>query len=84
MHSQRFGRPIYVTSHAYVRMIERRISDALLLDFIESGETRYKDDTRLWIYKAYADRSDNLLCAAAALTARAVIVKTVMHRFQLD
>jgi hypothetical protein len=65
-------------------MIERRISAALLLDLIESGEARYKDDTRLWIYKAYAHRSDNLLCVAVALSAHAVIVKTVMHRFQLD
>lgn len=65
-------------------MEERRIEDARLLDLIDFGETRYKDTARLWIYKSYADRDDNLLCVAAMLLEDALVVKTVMHRFQLS
>ena len=35
-----------------------------LLDMIETGEVRYKDETRIWIAKHYGDRSDNLICGA--------------------
>ena len=65
-------------------MEERGIDDARLLDLIDSGETRYKDATRLWIYKKYADRDDNLLCVAAVLLDDTLVVKTVMHRFELS
>lgn len=65
-------------------MRERQIDDARLLDLLDSGETRYKDEARLWIYKGYADRDDNLLCVAATLLPDALVVKTVMHRFQLS
>jgi uncharacterized protein DUF4258 len=84
MHSRRFQRAIAVTRHARQRMDERDIDDARLLDLIDSGETRYKDTTRLWIYKEYADRDDNLLCVAVALLEDSVVVKTVMHRFELS
>jgi hypothetical protein len=65
-------------------MEERGIDDAWLLDLIDSGETRYKDATRLWIYKEYADRDDNLLCVAAVLLEDTLVVKTAMHRFELS
>ncbi|HJR70593.1 MAG TPA: DUF4258 domain-containing protein [Gammaproteobacteria bacterium] len=84
MRSQRFQRTIGVTRHAQQRMEERGIDDARLLDLIDSGETRYKDATRLWIYKKYADRDDNLLCVAAVLLDDTLVVKTVMHRFELS
>ena len=51
-----------------------------MLNLIETGETRYKDASRLWIYKRYADRNDNLLCAVVVLE-HSVVVKTVMHHF---
>jgi hypothetical protein len=63
-------------------MDERGIDDVRLRDLIETGETRYKDAVRLWIYKKYADRDDNLLCVAATLLGDALVIKTVMHRFQ--
>jgi hypothetical protein len=84
MHGQRFQRRIDVTHHARQRMAERHIDDARLLDLIDSGETRYKDAMRLWIYKIYADRDDNLLCVAAVLLEDTLVVKTAMHRFQLS
>lgn len=65
-------------------MEERRVDDARLQDLIDSGETRYKDAARLWIYKSYTDRDDNLLCIAALLREGALVVKTVMHRFRLS
>jgi hypothetical protein len=84
MRSERFQRTILVTRHARQRMTERSIDDARLLDLIDSGETRYKDAARLWIYKEYADRDDNLLCVAAILIEDALVIKTVMHHFDLS
>lgn len=82
MFSTRFNRPIQLTQHAQTRMLERDISEALILDLIDTGEVRNKDAVRLWISKAYADRTDNLLCVAVVLEA-AVVVKTVMHHFEI-
>jgi len=83
MFSQRFQRPIQITRHARQRMGERRISEALLLDIIETGTARHKDASRLWLFKAVAGRQDNLLCAAVALE-QALVVKTVMHHFEVE
>jgi hypothetical protein len=80
MHSARFSRPILVTQHAALQMAARSVTDALLLDLIETGEVREKDPVRLWIAKSYPDRTDNLICAAVVLEA-AVVVKTVMNNF---
>lgn len=63
-------------------MRERFIDDAMLLDLIETGETRYKDAIRLWIFKDYTDRDDNLICAAVVLETT-LIVKTIMHHFEI-
>lgn len=80
MESLRFGRPVRLTDHARRRMTERDINDGLLLDIIETGRVKHKDDRRIWLFKHYPDRADNLLCVAALL-ADALIVKTVMHHF---
>lgn len=83
MFSDRFQRPIIVTDHARNRMIDRGISDALLLDIIQAGEVRYRDETRLWVAKGFAGRDDNLLCVAVVLES-ALVVKTVMHHFSWE
>jgi len=83
MHSHRFDRPVQVTAHARGRMIQRGIDDALLRDLIETGEVRYKDERRFWIAKWYPQRSDNLVCAAAALES-VLVIKTVMHHFSWE
>ena len=80
MFSERFGKPIVMTDHARGRMATRAIGEALLRDIIDTGEVRYKDETRIWIAKHYGDRDDNLLCVAAVLEA-ALVIKTVMHHF---
>ena len=82
MFSVRFARPIAITRHARERMIERTISDEMLLEVIDSGETRYQDATHLWAFKEFPARHDNLLCAVVVLE-DAVIVKTVMHHFSV-
>jgi hypothetical protein len=70
-----------LTTHARKRMAERSISESLLLDIIDTGTLKHKDAQRIWMFKGYPDRADNLLCVAAMLGA-ALIVKTVMHHFQ--
>ncbi len=80
MFSIRFQRKIVVSDHAKIRMIERDISDVILLEVIDSGEVRYKDDTHLWAFKEYPVRHDNLLCAVLVLE-DCIVVKTVMHHF---
>lgn len=80
MNSRRFNRPVIITAHAQQRMLERDISLEMLLDIVDNGDTRYKDDTHLWAYKSYPDRADNLICAVLVLE-NVVVVKTVMHHF---
>lgn len=82
MFSIRFQRQIIVTRHARDRMVERNISDEILLEVIDSGETRYRDPTHLWAFKEFPERQDNLLCTVLVLE-DAVIVKTVMHHFSV-
>ena len=47
MYSNRFQRPIVITRHAAQRMTERDVSSELLLEAIDTGQTRYSDARRL-------------------------------------
>jgi hypothetical protein len=80
MFSIRFHRPVIISSHAKIRMVERDFSEAMLLEVIDSGDTRYKDETHLWVFKEFPERHDNLICAVLVLE-DFVVVKTVMHHF---
>jgi len=80
MFSVRFQLPIAISNHAKIRMVERNISAAMLLEVIDSGEARYKDATHLWAFKEFLERHDNLLCAVLVLE-DCIVVKTVMHHF---
>lgn len=82
MNSQRFHRPVIITRHAVERMVERGISQIDLLEVIDTGDTRYRDATRLWAFKYFPARHDNLICAVLVLE-DAVVVKTVMHNFEI-
>ncbi len=82
MHSKRFGRPVVVTRHAAQRMAERSVSEALLLQVIDEGSTRYSDSTHLWAWLDVPGRGDNLVCAVLVLEA-AVVVKTVMNHWEI-
>ncbi len=83
MHCHRFERNVHITRHARERMAERRIAENELIDLLETGITRYKDDARLWIAKDVPGRKDNLVCAAVILEDK-LVVKTVMHHFQWE
>jgi hypothetical protein len=80
LYSYRFTRPIKVTQHAHQRMEERAVSEALLLDLIETGDVRHKDESRIRLARYYEDRADNLICAAAVLEQN-IVIKTLMHHF---
>ena len=80
MFSTRFQRPVLISSHAKIRMVERDISEVILLEVIDSGKTRFKDETHLWAFKEFPERHDNLLCAVLVLE-DCVVVKTIMHHF---
>ena len=83
MESNRFKLNVRITHHAQARMAERNIPETIILDLIETGEIRNKDTIRLWIFKSYSDRNDNLLCIAVVLES-VLVVKTVMHHFELE
>lgn len=81
--SQRFNKVIQLTHHARARMQERHITEMLLLDLIEYGEMRLKDEKHGWFFKTYPDRNDNLICIAVIID-NAIIVKTVLINWQLE
>ena len=82
MYSVRFGRPVVVTRHAADRMRQRHISEAGLLQLIDEGSVKYKDESHLWVWLEVSGRDDNMMCAVLVLEA-AVVVKTVMHHWEL-
>jgi|WetSurMetagenome_2_1015567.scaffolds.fasta_scaffold05553_10 hypothetical protein len=74
---------VIVTNHAQARMVERQITNEILIEIIETGETKCKGITRGWIFKHYPERIDNLVRAAVELKT-AIIVKTIMINWQLE
>ncbi len=81
MHSTRFNLPVVLTEHARLRMEERNIHAALVLDIIDSGTLKEAGNSHYWLYKHLPDRADNLLCVAAVVD-NAVVVKTIMHHWE--
>lgn len=78
--SLRFQRPVILTDHARLRAAQRDIPATLLADLVENGSAGYKDATRLWLYREYPERADNLLCIAVSLE-KNLVIKTVMHHW---
>ena len=83
MYSKRFLLEVRLSHHAKLRMIERNISEVTIIDVVETGTAKNKDAEHLWIYKAYKGRSDNLLCIAVVIES-VLVIKTVMHHFELE
>ena len=77
MYSARFGKFVIVTDHARARMDERQVTEAQLLEIVETGDIRRVDDDHMFLYKRIATRRDNLVCAAVVEESR-LVVKTVM------
>jgi hypothetical protein len=81
MHSARFDLPVVLTEHAKLRMVERDMNAALVLEIIDTGIIKDAGNTHYWLYKHFNDRGDNLLCVAAVIE-NAVVIKTVMHHWE--
>lgn len=82
MFSNRFTLPVVLTRHAQERMRERNVTIAQVLEIVDTGETKFADPTHFWAYKALPNRDDNLICAVLVLEDK-VVVKTVMHHFEV-
>ena len=82
MHSTRFGLPVVLTEHARLRMAERSINTALVLEIIDTGVFKDAGKGHCWLYKHFDDRPDNLLCVAAVIE-NALVVKTIMNHWEL-
>ena len=78
MNSKRFNLPVVLTEHARLRMAERNIEAALVLEIIESGTLKEAGGLHYWLYKHLPDRTDNLLCVATVID-NVLVVKTIMH-----
>ena len=81
MHSERFHLPVVLTEHAKTRMQERGISEALVLDIIDTGMQKDAGNSHYWFYKHFDARDDNLLCVAAVID-NVVVIKTIMHHWE--
>ena len=80
---RRFNCRVWLTRHAEMMMVERKIGEAELMDLIETGEIKYKSDTHFWLYRDFPERTDNLVCAAVQ-KGDALVVKTVMINWRLE
>ena len=81
MRSARFNCAIVFTEHAKKRMVEREMDESLILQLVETGEARYQDARRFWLARHFAERSDNLICAALVNDSGVLVIKTLMHHF---
>lgn len=79
--SIRFRKRVHLTHHAMDRIARRGLEESLVKGLIENGTVKRKDEKHWWIYKAFADRNDNLVCAAV-ISGEALIVKTVMTHWE--
>ncbi len=80
-YSNRFSKKVWLTNHAIEMMVKREITLSDVNVLIERGEYKEKDASRGWIYYNFTDRDDNLVCAAI-INKKAVIIKTIMIRWQ--
>ena len=62
-----------------------RLADSYLnaSEAIDHGDTRFKDETHLWVFMDLPGRFDNLVCVVLVLEA-VVVFKTMMHYFDLE
>ena len=63
-------------------MIARKVTADLVLQIVDTGFVRYSDPIRLWAWLEVPERDDNLLCLALVLE-DAIVVKTVMHHWEV-
>ena len=81
-YSERFGKNVWLTNHAIESMAKRRVILLDVKNLIERGEYEKKVGNHGWIYYNFPDRDDNLVCAAI-VNEQAIIIKTIMIRWQM-
>ncbi len=82
LHSIRFNLPVVLTEHAKQRMADRNINADLIIEIIDTGTLKDAGGAHYWLYKHIANRTDNLLCVAAVVD-NVVVVKTIMHHWEV-
>ncbi len=80
-HSQRFAKTIHLTRHARQRMEQRGLAQSEIAALVETGTVKQKDAEHWWIFKAFIDRNDNLVCAAV-VSRETIIIKTIMIHWE--
>jgi len=80
--SEKLGKNVWLTNHAIEAMAKREIILPEVRTLIELGELRRMGDSHGWIYYNFPDRVDNPVCAAI-VDEDAIIIKTIMIRWQL-
>ena len=80
---RRFNCNVWLTHHAEMMLLERNVSEAELIELVETGDIKRKSEIHWWFYKNFPGRIDNLVCAAVQ-KGDALIVKTVMIDWRLE
>ena len=81
-YSERFNKSVWLTNHAIEAMAKRNITLPEVKILIESGDYRENKGPHGWIYYDFPERIDNLVCAAVVKDS-AIIIKTIMIRWQV-
>ncbi|MEN8180179.1 MAG: DUF4258 domain-containing protein [Pseudomonadota bacterium] len=81
-YSEKYGKNVWLTNHAIESMAKRKITLPEVKILIESGDYREKNGAHGWIYYEFHGRDDNLVCASV-VNEKAIIIKTIMIRWQL-
>lgn len=71
---------ILITDHALGRMVERGVSEDLIVDLIENGQLKQKpqNSKAFWIFNHIPDRTDNFVCISIVTEAKVLVIKTVL------
>ena len=75
--SPRFGKKVWLTNHAIESMAKRNVTLDEVKTLIEEGAYQTQAQSHGWIFRHFASRADNLVCAAV-VNDQTIIVKTVM------
>lgn len=80
-YSKRFKKSVWLTNHAIEAMTKRSVTLPELKKLMEYGDYREKETAHGWVYYEFSERDDNLVCAAI-VNKKAVVIKTVMIKWQ--
>jgi hypothetical protein len=70
---------LIITDHARYRMRMRNVQLETLIEIVENGEIKAKDDkNKYWIFKSFAKRKDNFICLSVKIEDPGLIVVTAL------